>query len=131
MTDTTKPAVTREEAMKFLEIAIRNWSDVQELSQGDADDVATALSWFLGKRSALSGAPAPETHVGPAARAFMDLFVVDNGDERSLSIDGIDMIELTHRYVALEAALEAAKAAAIRSALSEAPAPEGGFAGGR
>jgi hypothetical protein len=52
-----------------------------------------------------SDTPAPSQHLAPAARAIMDLFVVDNGDDRGLSIEGIDMIELTHRFAALEAAL--------------------------
>lgn len=43
-----------------------------------------------------------KTVVTRAARDFMDLFAVD---ERGLSIDGIDMVDLTHRYAALEAAL--------------------------
>jgi hypothetical protein len=39
-----------------------------------------------------------------AARSFAELFVADNGDP-TLSVDDIDMIGLTHRYVELEAAL--------------------------
>lgn len=49
--------------------------------------------------------PEPQRHLTRAARDFMELFVVD---ERGLSIDHIDMVELTHRYAALEAALTTA-----------------------
>ncbi|NNH59479.1 hypothetical protein HLI01_22350 [Rhizobium laguerreae] len=40
-----------------------------------------------------------------AALSFMDLFVVDNGDDRGLSIDGIDMVEMTHRFDELQSAM--------------------------
>lgn len=49
--------------------------------------------------------PAPQEQMTGAARAFMDLFVVDNGEERGLSVDDIDMAELTRRFAELEAAL--------------------------
>jgi hypothetical protein len=42
-----------------------------------------------------------------AALSFMDLFVVDNGDDRGLSIDGIDMVEMTHRFDELQSAMKA------------------------
>lgn len=47
----------------------------------------------------------PQEQMTGAARAFMDLFVVDNGEERGLSVDDIDMAELTRRFAELEAAL--------------------------
>lgn len=49
--------------------------------------------------------PAHVSQMTGAARAFMDLFVVDNGEERGLSVDDIDMAELTRRFAELEAAL--------------------------
>lgn len=49
--------------------------------------------------------PPPAENVVLAARAFMDLFVIDNGEDRGLSIDDIDMAEFTDRFAALEAAL--------------------------
>lgn len=49
--------------------------------------------------------PSPQEQMEGAARTFMDLFVVDNGEERGLSVDDIDMTELTHRFAALEAAM--------------------------
>ncbi|MDM9644516.1 hypothetical protein [Rhizobium sp. S163] len=47
--------------------------------------------------------PAAADPVMAAARSFMDLFVVD---DQGLSVDHIDMMELTHRFVALGAALK-------------------------
>jgi hypothetical protein len=43
--------------------------------------------------------------VREAAHSFMELFVADNGDERCLSLDGIDHAELKHRYAKLEGAM--------------------------
>lgn len=48
------PTVTREDAIKFLEGACRNWSKVPRLSNDDLQDVATELSRFVASR------PAPE-----------------------------------------------------------------------
>lgn len=59
--------------------------------------------------TALSTNPAPSDRVVGAARAFMELFVIDNGDERGLSIEGIDMTELTHCFAALESVLAASE----------------------
>ena len=42
--------VTRDDAVKFLESAVRNWSRVPRLSNDDLDDVAGALSSFLKNR---------------------------------------------------------------------------------
>lgn len=47
-----------------------------------------------------------QAHVASAARAFMELFVVDNGEDRGLSLDHIDMMELTHLFVALDDAIK-------------------------
>lgn len=52
--------------------------------------------------------PAPVSHLVWAARSFMELFVAESGDERSLAVEDIDHMELTHRYAALEAALSGA-----------------------
>lgn len=43
--------VTRDEAINFLENACRNWSHVPRLSEDDIGDVATALLWFVNKRT--------------------------------------------------------------------------------
>lgn len=48
--------------------------------------------------------PPPQTLEG-AARSFMELFVAEIGDERTLTVEDIDHAELAHRYAALEAAL--------------------------
>ena len=45
--------VSRDDAIKFLEGACRNWSKVPRLSTDDLDDVATELTRFFAKRSAL------------------------------------------------------------------------------
>lgn len=50
------------------------------------------------------GSPTPET-LALAAQDFMELFVAESGDERTLTVENIDHTELTHRYAALEAAL--------------------------
>lgn len=73
--------------------------------------------------------PAPETNVTSAARAFMELFVVESGDDRGLSVDDIDITELTHRYAALEAAMVGTPAPQHRERVppsSPTPSPEGG-----
>lgn len=51
-------SVTREEAIKFLESACRNWTRVPPLSEDDIGDVATELLRFVAK----SSAPAPQIH---------------------------------------------------------------------
>ncbi|KKX28260.1 hypothetical protein [Rhizobium sp. LC145] len=43
--------VTREDAIKFLEGACRNWSKVPRLSNDDLQDVATELSRFVASRA--------------------------------------------------------------------------------
>jgi len=49
--------VTREDAIRFLEGACRNWSNVPPLSEDDIGDVASELLRFAIKRSqASSGA---------------------------------------------------------------------------
>lgn len=45
--------VTRHEALDFLGIATRNWSDVPSLCEDDIGDVATGLSWFIAKKAEL------------------------------------------------------------------------------
>lgn len=45
--------VTRQEALDFIGIATRNWSDMPPLCEDDIGDVAIGLSWFLGKRMEL------------------------------------------------------------------------------
>lgn len=42
-------------------------------------------------------------------RDFMYLFVVDNGGDNGISLEGIDPVEFTDRFAALEAALSAAE----------------------
>lgn len=51
-TEHTTGPVTREEAIKFLESAVRNWLHVPRLSNHDIDDVAGALTSFLKTRGA-------------------------------------------------------------------------------
>lgn len=46
-----------------------------------------------------------QSELEKAARSFMELFVNDNGSQPGLSLDGIDPVEFTDRYAALEAAL--------------------------
>ena len=46
--------ITREDAIKFLEGACRNWSKVPRLSNDDLQDVATELSRFVASRTAPS-----------------------------------------------------------------------------
>lgn len=50
-----KIAVTREDAITFLECACRNWSHVPKLSEDDIGDVATELLRFAMSRQALRG----------------------------------------------------------------------------
>lgn len=45
--------VTRQEALDFLGIATRNWSDMPPLCEDDIGDVAIGLSWFIAKRAEL------------------------------------------------------------------------------
>lgn len=45
--------VTRQEALDFLGIATRNWSDMPPLLEDDIGDMATALSWFIAKKAEL------------------------------------------------------------------------------
>ncbi|UXS52566.1 hypothetical protein FY148_07855 [Agrobacterium tumefaciens] len=46
-------AVTRQEALDFIGIATRNWSDMPPLCEDDIGDVATSLSWFITKKAEL------------------------------------------------------------------------------
>lgn len=50
MSESKQTGVSREEALKFLGIAVRNWSHVPPLSEDDVGDVATALLWFVNSR---------------------------------------------------------------------------------
>lgn len=61
-------AVSREDAIKFLESACRNWDHVGPLSHDDIDDVAGSLASFLKKR--LSPTEATEPLVERVARAI-------------------------------------------------------------
>ncbi|QXZ71844.1 Lar family restriction alleviation protein [Agrobacterium sp. S7/73] len=45
--------VTRQEALDFLGIATRNWSDMPSLCEDDIGDLATGLSWFTAKKAEL------------------------------------------------------------------------------
>lgn len=45
--------VTRQEALDFLGVATRNWSDLPPLCEDDIGDVAIGLSWFIAKRAEL------------------------------------------------------------------------------
>lgn len=49
--------VTREDAIKFLEGACRNWKHVPRLSDEDVRDVATELTRFVGDRLSSQGEP--------------------------------------------------------------------------
>ena len=45
--------VTRQEALDFLGIATRNWSDMPPLCEDDIGDLAIGLSWFIAKKTEL------------------------------------------------------------------------------
>ena len=55
---------TKDEAIKFLECAVRNWSHVPRLSNDDIDDVRVALNSF--RRAAVA-------ELVEALRPFVDL----------------------------------------------------------
>lgn len=57
--------VTREEAIRFLEVAIRNWSNVQELSESEVADVMLAMTRFIASRVA---PPSPQPNMREAGR---------------------------------------------------------------
>lgn len=44
--------------------------------------------------------------VADAAKSFMDLFIVENGDERWLSVEDVDHAKLCERFSALESTLD-------------------------
>ena len=45
--------VTRQEALDFLGVATRNWSDMPPLCEDDIGDLAIGLSWFIAKKTEL------------------------------------------------------------------------------
>lgn len=70
MTDLAKKPdpVSRDEAIKFLESACRNWEYVS-FTLEDVDDVADALTHFVAERAALEREP-DEAMVDRVARAI-------------------------------------------------------------
>lgn len=44
-------AVSREDAVRFLESACRNWAHLEPLDNDDLDDVAGSLALFLRQRA--------------------------------------------------------------------------------
>lgn len=46
--------VTRQEALDFLGVATRNWSDMPPLCEDDIGDLATGLLWFIAKKTELA-----------------------------------------------------------------------------
>lgn len=62
--------------------------------------------------------PAPSNHVAIAARAFMELFIAENGDERGLTVEDIDHNELANRYDELERAIAAGTLGGKRAMLN-------------
>ena len=47
MSDKSEPEVTQQDAVKFLEGAVRNWSHVPRLSNEDIEDVRVELERFI------------------------------------------------------------------------------------